>query len=159
MRATQPHHPEQPVFRFHSFTLLCPSLTTKRGPLANVSLWRTPFFFPSFLLGWLNCRATRIGREENEKYTTVLLANIFIHQSQRNTVKRKDKNKTNNMKKKRVETTKVAVSVILLYDLHPSWSWITPEEKKNSSNLTKRKTDNFQKIISSAQKKKSIEIV
>lgn len=89
---------------FHSFTLLCPSLRTKthattiqkrkrknERPLTNVSLYRTPFilfyfiflFSFRFVLGWLNCRATRIGTEENEKYTTVLLANIFIHQSQK----------------------------------------------------------------------------
>ncbi len=82
----------------------------------------TALFFVFLLPSWLNCRATRIGTEENEKYTTVLLANIFIHQSQRNTVKRKDKNNMKKKKKTRVEATKVAVSVILLYDLHPSWS-------------------------------------
>lgn len=107
MRATQAHHQElQPVFRFllsilsRYFALLSeqkPRTTTttiqkrkkeKREALNECftlphSFYFILFFSFRFVLGWLNCRATRIGTEENEKYTTVLLANIFIHQSQK----------------------------------------------------------------------------
>lgn len=147
MRATQAHHQElQPVFRFlHSilsryFALLSEQKKKphhhhyhpkkkkeKREALNECFTLPHSFYFIFFfsLRSWLaelpgNAYWHRKKREIHDSFI-----GQHFHPSKPKGTRRREKIKIirrRRRKKKRVEATKVAVSVILLYDLHPSWS-------------------------------------